>query len=71
MGLKNLFKGKKTQTGLRVNSNGKTPNGTPVTGVNKNGKLVTTRKNNNSKTTHKGQIHNGFKWNRNEEPLFY
>jgi len=68
MGFKNWFKGKKTQTGLRVNSNGKTPNGTPVTGKNKNGKLVTTR--NNSGSTYKGQKHYGFKWTRNNEPLF-
>jgi len=65
MGLKNLFKGKKTQTGLRVNSNGKTPNGTPVTGVNKNGKLVTTR------SPYYGQKHYGVNWKRNNEPLFY
>jgi hypothetical protein len=58
MGFKNFFKGKKTQTGLRVNSKGKTPNGTPVMGVNKNGKLVTTR-------TYYGQKYTG-----NNEPLF-
>jgi len=38
----NRLRGKKTATGLPINSKGKTPNGTPVMGVNKNGKPVTT-----------------------------
>lgn len=44
----NRLRGKKTATGLPINSKGKTPNGTPVTGVNKNGKPVTTNNNNNT-----------------------
>ena len=43
----NKIRGKKTATGLPINSQGKTPNGTAVNGVNKNGRLVTT--NNQSK----------------------
>ena len=44
----NRLRGKKTATGLPINSKGKTPNGTPVTGVNKNGKPVTTNRNKNN-----------------------
>jgi hypothetical protein len=44
----NRLRGKKTATGLPINSKGKTPNGTPVMGVNKNGKPVTTNSNKNN-----------------------
>jgi hypothetical protein len=43
----NKIRGKKTATGLPINSRGRTPNGTAVNGVNKNGRPVTT--NNQSK----------------------
>jgi hypothetical protein len=39
----NKIRGKKTATGLPINSQGKTPNGTAVNGVNKNGRPVTTK----------------------------
>jgi len=38
----NKIRGKKTATGLPINSKGKTPNGTAVNGINKNGRPVTT-----------------------------
>ena len=37
------IRGKKTANGLSINSSGKTPNGTPITGINHKGKPVTTR----------------------------
>jgi hypothetical protein len=36
------LRGKKTANGLSINAHGKTPAGTPVNGINKNGKPVTT-----------------------------
>jgi hypothetical protein len=43
----NKIRGKKTATGLRINNQGKTPSGTPVNGINRNGKPVTTNNNYN------------------------